>query len=1135
MHFYLPLLYDLVGSRKPRLIVTLGFGEGEPHATFCQVVQEQSLKCRCVAIRRGDPQSERHDDAWQKGKAFGEEFYAETAQFLPGPPVDTAQDFGKEDVDLLLIDDCDRGSTVRAELAAWKSKLAADAIVLLHGTQLERKDSPGAAWSEFISHRLHLNFQAGAGLGIATTSSTAKAKGLLATLDARRELYLLTAEKIEAQARAAEVMRENANLETRHVWLACIMEDRSTAQEIMDHQARALKELEGKYEPLRRDREKAQQVMDHQVRVISDLENKFEQLQRDRAEAQQILDHQVRVISGLENSFELLQRDRAEAQQIMDHLEKDREEQNRGVVALRRDRAEAQLVIDAQVEKLSQQAATVGQMYAQIHELSLQIKEQKKILKAAKEACRKKGRCFQIRTEPKIKRSLPEKIVREWRRSARKLGLVASPEAKAPRLKAAPGPVIDLAARYATWIREHEPNPAELEEQRRVAQKWRDRPKISLLVPIHDTPATFLDEMFASVAAQTYDNWELCGVDAGSSNSETLKVLRNWEGRDARLRIERLGQNLGISENTNHALGMARGEFMTCIDHDDLLPPFALYEVARATRKFPQTDLFYSDEDRWNSQGQRHAPFFKPEWSPALLQSSMYLGHLTAYRRDLVTQVGKFRKDFDFSQDYDFALRATEIAREIRHIPSVLYHWREHPGSGSAGGKPNARATNLAALAEAMRRRHLPADILEHPTANRARLKISKWPKVSVIIPTDSPERAQFSLKLPQATNYPDLEIVLVTNSPLVASLKKSRPDDRFRFVCYDKPFNFSDKCNLGAEAATGERLIFFNDDVEPEHADWIQNLIEPLENREVGAVAPKMLYATGNIQHAGLVTGVRGFIGTAFHQRAADSTEHFNLAQSMRDVSALSGACLAMRREDFFRVGGFNAVHTPIANSDLDLCFKIREAGLRCVYTPYATLHHGGHVSLGVEDRKNAARRDKSSIYLLKRWAGYTTHDPYFTDNMRDWLFLDSPTPIKMAGRNQSVVGESSADLLFISHDLSCSGAPMMLLHAATWCQQNGFFVTAMSPKDGPLRHEFEMAGIPLIVDPLILTGHKSLAQFARDFDCVIANTVFSSPIVRALEREKLKVMWWLHETLVGEHYLREDRNLRLALPGAD
>jgi GT2 family glycosyltransferase len=642
--------------------------------------------------------------------------------------------------------------------------------------------------------------------------------------------------------------------------------------------------------------------------------------------------------------------------------------------------------------------------------------------------------------------------------------------------------------------------------------------------------------MLASVAAQTYSNWELCIVDGGSTDLATRNVLKDWEAREPRFRVERLPKNLGIAENTNRALAIARGDFIACIDHDDLLAPFALYELARASREFPETEIFYSDEDRWSPQEARHAPFFKPEWSPALLQSFMYLGHLTAYRRELVEQVGGFRKEFDLSQDYDFALRATEIARQIRHIPSVLYHWREHSGSGSTGGKPNARATNLAALNEAMRRRNLQAEVIGYPTANRARLTISKWPKVSIVIPTDSPQRAKACLTvLPRATDYPDLEIVLVTNSSLVESLKAVGNDTRARFVPYDKPFNFSDKCNLGGEASTGERLIFFNDDVGPTAADWIQNLIEPLENSEIGAVAPKMLYATGKIQHAGLVTGVRGLIGTALHQRAANSTEHFNLAQSMRDVSALSAACLAMRRDDFFRLGGFDAVHTPIASSDLDLCFRIREAGLRCVYTPFATLSHAGHVSLSAAEKKgDADRRDKSLVYLLKRWAGYATRDPYFTDNMRDWLFIDSPTPIKMAGRNRAPV-ESSADLLFISHDLSCSGAPMMLLHAAIWCQQNGFFVTVMSPKDGPMRQEFGRAEIPLIVDPLIVTGHESFLHFACNYDCIVANTVFTSPVVRALEKEKFPVMWWLHETLVGEHYLREDPVLRLALPRAD
>ncbi|MFZ3374909.1 MAG: glycosyltransferase [Chthoniobacterales bacterium] len=1034
VRLYLPLLYDLAALEKPKLIVTIGFDEGEAFFTLCQAVREKRIECRCIAIRRDEDQ-ESEDAVWQAGRAYGEEFYGETAQFLAGAPVDLAKNFANDDVDLLLIDDCDSGSTVRQELAAWKSKLASGAIVVVHGLGLERDDAPRRAWVEFISRRAHAEFREGVGLGVALVGEPGGGQSLLqnqlfAGGRGLAEIYSLAAERIEAQARAARIERENAAFQTRQIWLDSVLGDRWKAQEIMDYQ----------------------------VRVISDWQDKFDSLHRDREKAQEIMD--------------------AQAEQL---------------TAVRRE----------------------------VRNLKQQIKEQKRILR-----------------EPKVERPISEKIVRELRRLPRNLRRIFLPETKtAPSKQTVSPPVVDPVERYAAWIREHEPDADGLEEQRRAARSWVTRPKVSLLLPVHNTPPTFLDEMLASVCGQTYDNWEVCLVDGGSDNSETLDMLKRWEAREPRFHVQYSPRNLGIAENTNRALDLATGDFVTCVDHDDLLAPFALYELARAIGEFAAGDIFYSDEDRWSETGQRIAPFFKPEWSPELLQSFMYLGHLTAYRRDLAATLGGFRKEFDLSQDYDFALRATEIAREIRHIPKVLYHWREHRRSGSLGGKPEARKTNLAALADAMQRRNLPAEIIEYPTANRARLKISRWPKVSIIIPTDSSERGRVCLtELARLSDYPDWELVLVTNSSLVASMKTISSNGRARFVEYDKPFNFSDKCNLGAQAASGERLIFFNDDVEPTQADWIQNLIESLENPEVGAVAPKMLYVTGKIQHAGLVSGVRGLIGTAFHERPADSTEHFNLAQSLRDVSALSAACLAMRREDFFRFKGFDTKNTPIANSDLDLCFKIREAGLRCVYTPFATLRHTGHVSIGQEEKKPPRRgRDKSTIFLLKRWADYATRDPYFTDNMRDWLFVDSPTPIRMSGPNQPAPIESSADLLFISHDFSLSGAPMMLLHAAVSCQENGFFVVVMSPEDGPLREKFEAAGIPIIIDPLIITGHASFAKFARDFDCVIANTIFSGPIIHALQKENPPVLWWMHETMVGEHYLRRDARLRLALPLAD
>ncbi|MEP6708567.1 MAG: glycosyltransferase [Verrucomicrobiota bacterium] len=1034
---YLPLQYDLVAITKPKVIVLLGFGDGQAFFTFCQAVRENEIACRCVAVRRSSATENADDDeVWQKGKADGEEFYGERAEFVAGSSAELAATFPDGSVDVLLIDDCDSYEIMRDEFAAWESKLAADGIALLHGIALERSNGPQHFWSELTARYSSVAFGDGIGLGLIRNKLAAKGgvlflDRLFDSAEASAELknlYCLAVDRIDTQARAYRATRKNAALTTRQIWLGSLLEDRWKVQDIMDHQAR----------------------------VISDLEQKI---------------------------------------------------------------------------------ARVDQLTAERNKLKAQLNEHKKILKAAKQLCRKKGRCFQTTNQPDVEehRSIPIKIARELGRIPRNLRRLWSP-VPAPPPPAAPALIPD---RYGTWIADHEPNAAALEEQRQRAAADSNGATISLIVPVCNPTAIYLEEMLASVAAQTYPHWELCIVDAGSDHPEVRQILVRWQEREPRIRVERLETNLGISQNSNRALRLASGNFVAFLDHDDLLAPFALYELAQAISQFPQADIFYSDEDRWSEQDGRHLPFFKPEWSPELLLSSMYLGHLIAYRRQLVEELGGFRKEFDLSQDYDLALRATERARKIRHIAKVLYHWREHPESGSTGGKPDARKTNLAALGDAMRRRNLPAEIIEYPTANRARLQVSRWPRVSLIVPTDSPTRAQICGRdLPRSSDYPDLEIVIVTNSKLLESLKSLPPEQAaVRFVVYDEPFNFSAKCNLGAEAATGERLIFFNDDVETQQPDWIQELIEPLENPEVGAVSPKLLYKTGKIQHAGLVMGVRGLAGTAFHQRPGDSTEYFNLAQSLRDVAALSAACLAVRREDFFRLGGFDAVNTPIAHSDIDLCFKIREAWLRCVYTPFATLRHAGHVSIATEEKnKLLGRRDKASIYLLKRWGGYTTRDPYFTENMRDWLCADSPTPIRMTGRNQARAIESSNDLLFVCHDLSLSGAPMMLWHAAVWCHSHGSFVVVMAPEDGPLRAKYEAAGIPLIIDPLILTGHKSFAKFARDFDYVVANTIRSGPVVNALQGENMPVLWWLHEPgSVGEHYLREDASLRAALPLAE
>ncbi len=1055
IRFYLPLLYDLVATVAPRRIVVLGFGNGDAFFTLCQAVRENGLNCECIAFWRGKEETDRAaDEAWQEGLRHVVETYPDFARLESVDAANASAALTDRKVDLLLIDDCDLGREISAELQCCDAILSPAGSVLLHGLELQRDDAPKSAWRKWVGERPGVDLAMGAGLGMAwpathpaadsflfhclTSVGVSDGIGLL-------HLYALVVERIEAQSHSAQAMAELSALSARQIWLESLLDDRKRAQETMDDLAGQLAELH-------------------------------------------------------------------------------------------RDRAKAQLVMDSQHEQLRQWLAEGETRKRDLEKLKAQLKEQKRIIQAAKKACRKGGRCFVDGGETKRRKPLVQRLAREIGRIPRNLGLrpkQASPQTpvrKSGKAKAAP------EDRYIVWQREHEPDETGLARQRQEAGQWKDPPLISLLLPVVDPPAKFLDDLLASIAAQTAPNWEVCLVDGGSRSAATRKAIADWSAREPRIHHQRLSENLGVAENTNRALTMASGEVIACVDHDDLLSPFAIYELTNSILSAPEADIFYSDEDRCDENGKRHTPFFKPEWSPELLWSSMYLGHITAYRRALADALGGFRKQFDLSQDYDFALRATERTREVRHIPRVLYHWREHPASGSAGGKPEARLTNLAALKDAMQRRNLPAEIVEYPTANRARLQPATWPRVSIVIPTDSPGRAQRCLEhLPNETDYPELEIVIVTNSALLSQLQAAMPERKsVQLIPYDEPFNFSDKCNAGARAASGERLIFLNDDVETLQSDWIQNLIEPLENTQVGAVAPKLLYESGKIQHAGLVVGVRGLVGTAFHQRAADSCEHFNFAQSLRNVSALSAACLAVRREDFFQAGGFDAINTPVSHSDVDLCFKIREAGLRCVYTPFATLRHTGHVSIAAEEKTPA--RDKASIYLLKRWPEFTTHDPYFPDNMRDWLYTDSPAPIRMRAQSRPAGVATRPDLLLVSHDLSLSGAPIMLWHAARCCREQGIFAVVISPNDGPLREKFYELGLPVIIDPLVADGHESFVQFARDFDCVIANSIRSKAVARALHGAGVPVVWWVHEPgSVGEHYLRADADLRATLPLAD
>ena len=690
----------------------------------------------------------------------------------------------------------------------------------------------------------------------------------------------------------------------------------------------------------------------------------------------------------------------------------------------------------------------------------------------------------------------------------------------------------EIQRRYESWRLRNDPSETELADQRRRADRFKLKPLVSVVVPVFDPPLPVLREMAESVLEQTYGTLELCAANGGS-NSACAKLLDDLAARDPRVKVLHLSRNEGVSANSNAALGLARGEFIALLDHDDVLAPQALFAIAEALNEDPSTDVLYSDQDRLASDGKRVLPFLKPDWSPEFLHSYMWTGHLSVYRRSLVEQLGGFRSEFDGSQDYDLMLRAAAVTDRIRHVPQVLYHWRMIEGSAAAGGKAQARQTNLAALAAAVAATGRKARIVEYPFANRVVFHLVERPMVSIVIPTDDLSRARSCVKAIAAnTSYEGYEILVVTTSELADRLEREFRPDQARFVRFDEPFNFSAKCNAGAAAAEGSYLLFINDDVEPLTEGWIESMLQYAQLPEVGAVSPKLLWADDTIQYGGLVFGVRDLVGTAFHAWPRLDSGYHSMAVAVRNVSCVNGACMLIRSEVFHDVGGWDAENTPISHSDFDLSFRIMERGLRLVYTPFAELRHLGHQSrkdADIDERAPVGRADSGAdVYLLHRWGRRLREDPFYPRGMRELLHEDNSV-YAVFGEDGMHLPDRWWDLpraLLVGHEFSSTGAPVMLLEVARALREAGMLVVCASPAGGDLVDECVGLGIPLVIDDKILRDPSRASRFMRGFDVIGANTVVGWGVVNQAAKLDVPCVWFVQEPEFGLPTIREGGN---------
>lgn len=548
---------------------------------------------------------------------------------------------------------------------------------------------------------------------------------------------------------------------------------------------------------------------------------------------------------------------------------------------------------------------------------------------------------------------------------------------------------------YSQWVEQFDT----LDDDDRAAIRSRldrlpEQPLVSIIFPVYNTPPPYLRAAIESVIGQIYTNWELCIADDCSTDSRVSELLAQYADVDPRIRVTTRSENGQISAASNSALEMASGTWITPFDHDDLLAEHTLALAMLAARENQHAGVIYSDEDKIDDQNRRHLPYFKPDFDPLLLLGQNYLTHLIFIRRDLVVATGGYRVGYEGSQDWDLILRVTESleSEQVVHVPHVLYHWREHDEStaSSVSVKPYAIDAGRRAVVDHLARGGLQADVTRIPWFGHNRVK---WqlpispPLVSIIVPTrDGPLLKRCIDSILAFTSYPNFEIVVVDNgSNDVATLDYLKANSRYLTVIHDdRPFNFSALNNAAAQRVSGSVLCLLNDDTEVITGDWLDELVSQLLVPGVGSVGAKLLYPDGRIQHGGVIVGIGDVAGHAHRMSDRLSPGYCGRLLVAQSFSAVTGACMVVRREAWDQVGGLDEKNLAIAFNDVDFGLRLGEAGWRVVWTPYAMLYHHESISRGTETR--AARISGYSqevLYMQRHWGETLKKDPAYNPNL--------------------------------------------------------------------------------------------------------------------------------------------------------
>lgn len=523
------------------------------------------------------------------------------------------------------------------------------------------------------------------------------------------------------------------------------------------------------------------------------------------------------------------------------------------------------------------------------------------------------------------------------------------------------------------------------------------KPLISVLLPTYKSNLVWLGKAVESVQRQVYPNWELCISDDASNSPELTSYLENLSHFDPRIKVVYRETNGHISASSNSALEIAEGEYIALLDHDDEFSPDALFWVAKTINAHPDAKILYSDEDKISESGKRRGPYFKSDFNYDLFLGQNMISHLGAYQTELVRSVDGFRVGTEGSQDWDLALRCMDVIdhKEILHIPRVLYHWRVHRDSTAAGSaaKPYALLAGQRVVQDHLDRKHINAHAELHPQIDHIQVVYALpevFPLVSIIIPTRNAKKyvRRCIESLTELTNYKNYEIILVDNDsddPDALEYFDALVDEGIvRKLDVPEPFNYSRLNNLAAKAARGEFLLLLNNDIEVTHPEWLGEMVSIGLQPGVGAVGAKLWYPNDTLQHGGVILGVGG-VAAHFHRELyKGDAGYFGRASLRQQLSAVTGACMLIRKSIYEEVGGLDEEELKVTFNDVDFCIRVSNAGYRNIFTPFAELIHYESVSRGLDATPERKARFESEVKVMRRrWADLLDHDPFYNPNL--------------------------------------------------------------------------------------------------------------------------------------------------------